>query len=387
MTSAFNVSRLTSHRLLTACASHCIILRSRIFTQPISQENRYVLPLLRCEQTCLYKKRNTRKQKNRRRSDTSLKNMVHLSGGTFLMGTDGTEGFPEDGEGPIREVTVDPFYLDTCAVTNADFAKFVRATAYKTEAEDFGWSFVFHLFVPPSTASHISRTVVDTPWWWAVDGACWHRPEGPGTTVQNRWNHPAIHISWNDAVAYCNWAGKRLPTEAEWEFAARGGLNSMRYPWGDDLEPSGKHMCNIWQGTFPRKKHPGRWAHRHRTRHLISPQQLWHLQHLWQRLGMVQRLVQPHLSPQKLHRKPHRTPHRTSEKHARRLLPVPRLLLQPIPRCRPQRKHPRQLHGQPGLSMCAEWIRMKGERQKPGLKTKPAGSRLTPCRDDGTVDA
>lgn len=197
------------------------------------------------------KKRKTRKQKNRRRSDTSLKDMVHLPGGTFLMGTDGDEGFPEDGEGPMREVTVDPFYLDACAITNADFAKFVRATAYKTEAERFGWSFVFHLFVPTNTASHISQTVVDTPWWWAVDGACWHRPEGPGTNINNRWHHPAIHISWNDAVTYCNWTGKRLPTEAEWEYAARGGLNNMRYPWGDDLEPNGKHMCNIWQGTFP----------------------------------------------------------------------------------------------------------------------------------------
>ena len=167
------------------------------------------------------------------------------------MGTDDRMGFPEDGEGPARKVRLDPFYLDECAVTNAQFARFVKATGYKTEAERFGWSFVFHSFVSPQNASRVVQTVVDTPWWWAMEGATWFCPEGPGSTAKNRLTHPVAHISWNDAVAYCDWAGKRLPTEAEWEFAARGGLEGKTYPWGDELTPGGEHRCNIWQGEFP----------------------------------------------------------------------------------------------------------------------------------------
>ncbi len=167
------------------------------------------------------------------------------------MGTDDRMGFPKDGEGPSRKVRLDPFYLDECAVTNAQFARFVKATGYKTEAERFGWSFVFHSFVSSQNASRIMQTVADTPWWWAVEGATWLCPEGPGTTAKNRWTHPVAHISWNDAVVYCNWAGNRLPTEAEWEFAARGGLEGKIYPWGDELTPEGEHRCNIWQGEFP----------------------------------------------------------------------------------------------------------------------------------------
>jgi len=182
--------------------------------------------------------------------ETSTEGMVSLEGGSFLMGTDSDSGFAADGEGPIREVYVDPFYIDATAVTNAEFQEFVNATGYETEAESFGWSFVFQNFLSSRKAKWAERSQT-APWWCGIDDACWKWPFGRGSHISNRLDHPVVHVSWNDAQAYCEWAGKRLPTEAEWEFAARGGLVQKTYPWGDNLHPDGEHRCNIWQGTFP----------------------------------------------------------------------------------------------------------------------------------------
>ena len=169
----------------------------------------------------------------------------------FLMGSNRRGGFPADGEGPQRRVTCHGFSIAAHAVSNADFQRFVRETGYVTEAQKCGWSFVFDRFVPEGAKIRNVNVVADMPWWRAVDGAYWARPEGEGSDVEGRMDHPVTHVSWFDATAYCRWSGTRLPSEAEWEVAARGGLEDRIYPWGDDLQPMGRHRCNIWQGEFP----------------------------------------------------------------------------------------------------------------------------------------
>ena len=187
---------------------------------------------------------------SRSRRDPS-RGLVPLPGGSFLMGTDDETGFAADGEGPVRKVHLDPFQIGACAVTNSEFDKFVKATRYSTEAENYGWSFVFRRFLPRSLDRRLPAVVAEAPWWAPVQGATWRRPEGPSSGINGRMDHPVVHVSWNDAMAYCEWSGTRLPTEAEWEYAARGGLTQRRYAWGDELTPNGEHRCNIWQGTFP----------------------------------------------------------------------------------------------------------------------------------------
>jgi formylglycine-generating enzyme required for sulfatase activity len=186
----------------------------------------------------------------------STDGIVHLEGGPFLMGTEEEVGFPADGEGPVREVRLDPFSIDTEAVTNAEFLEFVRSTGYTTDAERYGWSFVFQDFIAPADRAHVLDHVAEAPWWKAVEGATWLRPYGPSSNIfeeRELLSHPVTHVSWADATAYADWAGKRLPTEAEWEYAARGGLEGKRFPWGDELTPDGDHRCNIWQGEFPER--------------------------------------------------------------------------------------------------------------------------------------
>jgi sulfatase modifying factor 1 len=175
---------------------------------------------------------------------------VDVPGGRFVMGDARRDGRWPDGEGHLHEVQLHPFSIDATSVTNDAFATFVQSTGYVTEAETFGWSAVFHLAMaagPPD----LMGPFPGTPWWIGVRGADWRHPRGPQSSLDDAGDHPAVHISWNDAAAYCAWAGRRLPTEAEWERASRGGLDGARYPWGDELRDGDDWLCNIWQGTFP----------------------------------------------------------------------------------------------------------------------------------------
>lgn len=202
------------------------------------------------------------------RSDTSHQNMVWIPAGEFMMGAGQGEGFPE--EYPQHDVQVNGFWMDTHEVTNQEFAAFIKATGYVTTAERKPDWEIMKLQVPPGTPKPpdsvlVAGSLVFTPpsqpvalndpmqWWSFVPGADWRHPQGPKSNLVGKDSYPVVHISWEDAMAYCKWSGKRLPTEAEWEWAAKGGVKNAKYAWGNEELKDGFYPANIWQGHFPDK--------------------------------------------------------------------------------------------------------------------------------------
>jgi sulfatase modifying factor 1 len=184
--------------------------------------------------------------------DGARGDLVTIAAGDFLMGSDAADAIAGDGEGPARRVHLSAYAIAPATVTNREFGDFVRATRYVTEAEQEGFSFVFFLQMPEGPRKAARQVASGLPWWMPVAHASWQRPEGRGSHIYDRLEYPVVHVSWNDAVAYCAWAGVSLPTEAQWEKAARGGLEAKRFAWGDSLAgPDGAYACNVWRGTFP----------------------------------------------------------------------------------------------------------------------------------------